>query len=75
MSNALCKNEKGNPVMGCALADAPAAKAKKQHVNPSRRSADKFFEDRPDERSRAVQTMNTYHGNDSAARILAWLTE
>src|SRR5215471_20547141 len=34
MSNALCKNEKGNPVMGCALADAPAAKPKKQQVNP-----------------------------------------
>src|SRR5215471_14246802 len=34
MSNALCKNEKGNPVMGCTLADAPAAKHKQQQVNP-----------------------------------------
>ena len=41
--------------------------------NPSRRPADKFFEDWPGERSRAVQIMNTYHGNESAAPILAWL--
>lgn len=43
--------------------------------NPNRRSADKLFQDQPDERSRAIQTMNTYQGNDSAARILAWLSE
>jgi hypothetical protein len=41
--------------------------------NPSRRPADMFFGDWPGERSRAVQIMNTYHGNESAAPILAWL--
>src|SRR5215468_3444984 len=51
MSNALCKNEKGNPVMGCALADAPAAKRKEQQVNPIIQPAKfvvavrKFFKD------------------------------
>jgi hypothetical protein len=43
--------------------------------NPNRRSAHKFFDDRPDERSRAVDAMNTYQRNESAARILAWLSE
>jgi hypothetical protein len=41
--------------------------------NPSRRSADKFFEDRPVEKSRAVQIMNNYRGSQPAAPILTWL--
>src|SRR5262249_2473119 len=43
--------------------------------NTSRRSADKVFEGRPDEKFRAVQIMNTYPGDEPAARILAWLRE
>jgi hypothetical protein len=41
--------------------------------NPGRRPADKFFEDWPGERSRAIQIMNTYQGNEPAAPILTWL--
>jgi hypothetical protein len=50
MNNALCNNDKGNPVMGCALADAPAPK-QKQQVNPIIQPAKfvvvvrKFFKD------------------------------
>jgi len=51
MNNALCNNEKGSPVMGCALADAPAVKPKKEQVNPILQPAKfvvvvrKFFKD------------------------------
>src|SRR4030095_5439641 len=36
MSNALCNNDKGSPVIGCALADAhhAAKPAKKEQVDP-----------------------------------------
>jgi hypothetical protein len=52
MSNGLCNNEKGNPVMGCALADPHAAKPKKkEQVDPIIQPAKfvvvvrKFFKD------------------------------